>query len=79
MRVLGGRQMLDPLDIRGPVDVVRILRPSDAEAQVRQPPRRLDQQLLERRLTVVAVGAEIAQVPPLRHVERGIALGSTEQ
>ena len=65
--MLGRRQMLDALDIGGPVDVGRILRSGDDEAARRPLPRRLDQQPLERRLAIGAVGAEIAEIPAQRH------------
>lgn len=68
------RQMLDPLDIFGPVDVVGILRPGDDKAAVRQQAGGFQQQRLKRRLPVGAVGAEIAQIPSLLHVHRTIAI-----
>ena len=73
--MVGGRQMLDPLDVGRPVDVGGILRTGDGEAALRLRARDIDQQAGERRLTVVAIGAQIAEVPALRHVERPIGVG----
>jgi hypothetical protein len=73
--MFGGREMLDPLDIVGPVQIAGILRPGDRHAQIGATPRGFDQQLLERRLAIGAVGAEISQVPALWRGKRAIGLG----
>ena len=58
--MFGGRDMLETLDIGGPIDARGILRSGYRETQMRRATRRLDQQSLQRRLAVVTVGAEIA-------------------
>jgi 2-alkenal reductase len=58
MRVRG--QMLDPLDIGGPVDVRRIQRPGDRKAALGPGAGRLAQQPLELRLPIRTVGAHVA-------------------
>ena len=62
-RMIGRRDMLQPLDIVGPVDPGRILWPSDHEPHLGQAARGLQQQPVQRRLAIGAVGAEIAEVP----------------
>jgi hypothetical protein len=57
--------VLDPLDVGGPVDAVRVLRAGDDEAEVGAAAGGLEEQAVEGGLSVVAVGAEIAQVPAL--------------
>jgi hypothetical protein len=66
--------MLDPLDIGGPVDLGRILRAGDDEAAIGERTGGLDQQPLQGRLPVGAVGAEIGQVPALGRIERRISV-----
>src|SRR4051812_49452131 len=73
--MVSGRQVLDLLDVRRPVDVIRILRTSDAEVEMRQATGRLDQQRLEGGLPVLAVGAEVGEVPVFPNVERRGWLG----
>lgn len=68
-------QMVDPVDVLGPRNGVRILRSGYAESEVRQLPSGLDQQSLKGQLTVVAVGAEIGQLPLFRPVELPIGFG----
>src|SRR4051794_41802266 len=62
--------MIDALDIYRPRDVVGIERAGDREFEMRRLPRRLDEEALERRLAVRAVGAEVAQIPPRLEVHR---------
>src|SRR4051812_49492562 len=66
--------MIDALDICRPRDVVGIERAGDREFEMRRLPRRLDQEALERRLAVRAVGAEVAQIPPRLEVHRRVGL-----
>src|SRR4051812_27313260 len=73
--MVSGRQVLDLLDVRRPVDVIRILRTGDAEVEMRQTTGRPDQQLLEGGLPVVAVGAEVGEVPVFPDVEWRVCLG----
>jgi hypothetical protein len=51
------------------------LRAGNDEAAIRQRARGLEQEALKRRLAVGAVGAEVGEVPLLRHVERRIGFG----
>jgi hypothetical protein len=67
--------MLEALDVLGPDDVVRVLRAGDHEAELREAPCRLNQQPLQHRLPVGAIGTEIGQVPALRPFQRGIRRG----
>ena len=67
-RMVGRRHVLQPLDVGGPVDLVGVLRPGHHEAPLRRAAGGLEQQPLQRRLAVGAVGAEIAQVPARRRV-----------
>ena len=55
--------MVDPGDVARPGDPLGVERAGDDEALGRHAPRRLDQEPLELGLPVVAVGAEVAQVP----------------
>src|SRR5690606_12061241 len=61
--VLRRRQMLYPLHIIGPFNVVRILRTGDNEIQMRQLPGWLEQQTFKGRLPVRSVGSKIAKIP----------------
>ena len=66
--------------LAGQRDVGRILRAGDDEAACRPAARRLQQQALERRLAVVAVGAHVAEVPAHGGCGSGkYSVGSTEQ
>ena len=56
------RQVADEEDVLRPGKVGRILGAADEEAPIGTPPRRLDEQRLERRLAVGRIGAEIGQV-----------------
>ena len=67
--------MFDALDVRGPFERRRILRPRDDESAMRQPARGLDEQALQHRLPVVAVGSQIAEVPLRRLAGRSIDVG----
>jgi hypothetical protein len=58
------------MDVRRPPQVLRIHWTHYSETALRPLPRRLQQQTPERRLPVLAVGAQVAQVPP-----RGARLG----
>src|SRR5579883_1768141 len=58
-----GREMLDAVDIGRPADVGWILGTGDDEPPSGQPPRRLDQQALERRLAILAIGPKVAELP----------------
>ncbi len=73
--MVGGRDVLQPLDIGRPGDIGGILRPGDREAQVGPGPRRRDQQPLQGGLAIGAVGAEVGQVPPARRRRWTIGLG----
>src|SRR5438067_1846099 len=55
--------MHDPLDVRRPHDMLRILRPRYHKARTRKASCGLDQQTLQRRLTIGAIGSHVAQVP----------------
>src|SRR4051812_47461155 len=67
--------MVDALDVLRPIDGDGILRSSNAEFKVRETACGLDQQIFERRLAIIAVGAEIGEVPALRQTERRISVG----
>ena len=73
--VIHGREMIDPLDVGGPIDLGGILRAGDDEPLVRQRPRRRDQQAFQRRLAIGAVSAEVGKVPALGDVPRLISVG----
>ena len=62
-RVIGRGEVLDALDVRRPGDVGRVERPGDGEAPVGRAAGRLEEQAVERRLAVGAVGAEVGEVP----------------
>src|SRR5215212_4282060 len=64
-RVLVRGHMVDAVHIRRPGDRVGILWARDHEAPMRRAARWFDEQAVERRLPVGAVGAEIGQVPAL--------------
>src|SRR5437764_14915102 len=51
------------VQVRGPDGVVGVLRPGEREASFRPGARRLRQQRLDGRLAIVAVRAEITEVP----------------
>ena len=53
-------EVLDPIDIGGPVDICRILRTGDYETALRHHPSSIDQQPLQRWLPVRAVRAKIS-------------------
>ena len=80
LRMLRRRQMVDPLDVGRPVDRRRVLRSGDHEAPIGQPACRLNQQALQRRLPILCISAEIAEIPAYwrrfrlvpRHVDRAI-------
>ena len=57
--------MLAPLDVQRPLDRVGVLRPGDDEQAVARETGGFDQKLVDKWLTVVAVGAEIAEVPAI--------------
>src|SRR5579883_1947008 len=61
-RMLSGRDMVLPRDIRRPVDTFRIERSSDNEREMGRTARGLDQQAFERRLPIGRIRAEIAEV-----------------
>src|SRR5690606_2209553 len=60
------RQMLYTVDVRRPLDFLRILRARDHEPTTGEAPGRLYEQLLERALPVGAVRPHIADVPQFR-------------
>ncbi|MCW0416864.1 hypothetical protein NB689_002618 [Xanthomonas sacchari] len=64
--MLRRRQVRAALHVVRPDDVRRIQRTGDHEAALRPGQRRLQQQPLQRRLAVVAVGAHVAQVVTMR-------------
>ena len=66
-RVIGRGEVLDALDVRRPGDVGRIERPGDGEAPVGRAAGRLEEQAVEGRLAVGAVGAEVGEVPAGGH------------
>ena len=69
------RHVLEPRDVGRPFDRGGILRAGDDEGLVRQTARRLDQQAFERRLAVVAVGPQVAEIVAARQVHRPVARG----
>jgi hypothetical protein len=71
-RMVSRRQMFDPLHVSRPFDIPWILRPRDHEAHVGQAARGLQQQPLEGRLTIRAVGTEIAEIPSGWAINRSI-------
>jgi hypothetical protein len=80
LRVVLRRDVLEPLDIRGPRDVLGVLRPRDAEPHPRRAPRDLDQQPLHRRLPVRANRCRGRTGPQRCGTSIGrYASGSTEQ
>ena len=76
--MVAGGDVLDPLEVVRPYDRLGVLRPGDGEVGRRQPPRRLDQQPLQGRLTIVAVGAEVAEVEAPLGLERPVGVGVDE-
>src|SRR5690606_1119287 len=73
-RVLGGGQVLDPLHVLGPADVRRVEGARDDEAPLRSALRGFEEQALEGRLPVGAVGAEVAEIPARRRARGAVAL-----
>src|ERR1043165_6718182 len=59
----GGGEMFDAFDVRGPEDLSRIHWSGNDRLQVARATRRFDQQLVERWLTIDAVGAHVTDVP----------------
>src|SRR5205814_4311623 len=57
------REMNDALHVARPAKFFRILRTGDDESSIRPLPRRFEQQSIERRLAIVAVRAEVSEVP----------------
>src|SRR5437868_8112715 len=74
----GGRQVLDPVDIRRPRHVSGILRPPNGKVRLGQRTRRRKQELVDDRLPVGAVGAEVAEQPALVELERRVGGGVDE-
>ncbi len=73
--VFGGRHVLAVLDVAGPDDVGRILGPGHREAAIGPAASRFQQQSLNPRLAVAAVGAEIAEIPAGRQALGVVQLG----
>ena len=73
--MVGGPDVFEALDIVRPSDRCRVLRARHDETQMGSPPSRIDQEALQHRLSVVAIGSEVAQVPSRWVVARTVALG----
>src|SRR4051812_15648016 len=72
--MLRRRKVRDALDVRGPLGRLWVLRPGDDESSVAPIMRSIEHQLLQRRLTVGAIGAEISQIPSDLLALRGIQI-----
>jgi hypothetical protein len=72
LRMALRRQVVMAHHVDRPGQICRILRPRQHEPLLRQDPRRLDQEAIHGRLTIGAVGAEIAQREALRQAERAV-------
>ena len=73
--MFGGRQMVDPFNVCGPINIIGILGSGHAELQLRELPCGLDQQFLERRLAVLAVGTKISEIPLFGLIDYRVGFG----
>ncbi len=65
-----GRQMAHEIDIRRPWEILRILRAADQEAEIVPLSRRMHEQLFQRALAIIRIGAEIGQVGAVVRLRR---------